>query len=191
MCSRGLPTWQLVVVLRLHQRTPQQGRGPVHSADVSRLPGRPWPWQRPVSGHDPSRDARRSGSTSDLGARAEGSRQPPGHRGHETAAGRRRAGSPHVPGARDWPGWSDKPRSPRSWSPSAKRASPTARALVTHGRPLLCENKHGCHVTSSGASIVPATLASSVIVCRLLPVGCRAFAACSPPAGGMGGLLAR
>jgi hypothetical protein len=29
--------------------------------------------------------------------------------------------------------------------------------------------------------IVPPTLAFGVVVCRLLPAGCRAFAACSPP----------
>ena len=38
-------------------------------------------------------------------------------------------------------------------------------------------------VTSSDASIGPLALASGVVVCRLLPVGCRAFTACSPPIG--------
>jgi hypothetical protein len=35
-----------------------------------------------------------------LGAGTEGGRQPPGHRSHAPTAGRRRAGSAHVPGAR-------------------------------------------------------------------------------------------
>jgi hypothetical protein len=34
-------------------------------------------------------------------------------------------------------------------------------------------------------------LAPAVVSCRLLSLGCKVFAACSPPAGGMGGLLAR
>src|SRR5512132_2525953 len=35
----------------------------------------------------------------DLGAGAEGGRQPPAHRGHAPTTGRRRAGGSHVPGA--------------------------------------------------------------------------------------------
>jgi DNA invertase Pin-like site-specific DNA recombinase len=50
----GFPLGDSLLVLRIHQRTVQQGRGPVHGADVCRLPGGPWPWQRSVSGHDPS-----------------------------------------------------------------------------------------------------------------------------------------
>jgi hypothetical protein len=38
-------------------------------------------------------------------------------------------------------------------------------------------------VTSGNASIAPPTSASGVVSCRLLPAGCRVFAACSPPAG--------
>jgi hypothetical protein len=49
-------------------------------------------------------------------------------------------------------------------------------------RPLPCENKHGRPATSGDASIGPLTLASSVVACRLLPAGCRAFAARLPPA---------
>jgi DNA invertase Pin-like site-specific DNA recombinase len=50
----GFPLGDSLLVLRIHQRTVQQGRGSVHGADVCRLPGGPWPWQRSVSGHDPS-----------------------------------------------------------------------------------------------------------------------------------------
>ena len=53
-----------------------------------------------------------------------------------------------------------------------------------------CENKHGPHVTSSNASIMPLALASSVVACRLLPVSCRGFA-CSPPANLQGVVLSR
>jgi hypothetical protein len=56
--------------------------------------------------------------------------------------------------------------------------------------PLLCEDKYGRRVTSGDATIGPLTLAPSVVLCRLMLSGCRAFAACSPPAGGIGGLLA-
>jgi hypothetical protein len=45
------------------------------------------------------------------------------------------------------------------------------------------ERKHRRPLTSGDASIVPLTLASGVVVCRLLLPRCRAFAACSPPAG--------
>jgi hypothetical protein len=37
-------------------------------------------------------------------------------------------------------------------------------------------------LTSGDAAIVPLTVASGVVVCRLLPVGYGAFAAFSPPA---------
>jgi hypothetical protein len=37
-------------------------------------------------------------------------------------------------------------------------------------------------MTSGDAAIVPLTLAFRVVACRLLSAGCRAFAACSPPA---------
>jgi hypothetical protein len=41
---------------------------------------------------------------------------------------------------RGWPGWSAKPRLPRTWSPSARRqGSATADVVVTSRRPLLCE----------------------------------------------------
>ena len=66
MCSRGLPLGDSLLVLRLHQRTVRQGRGSVHGADVCRLPGRRWLWQRPVSGHAQSRAARRSGAAPEL-----------------------------------------------------------------------------------------------------------------------------
>jgi hypothetical protein len=59
-------------------------------------------------------------------------------------------------------------------------------ALIT-----ACENKYGRRGTRGDAVIVPPTLASSVATCRLLLPGCSVFAACSPPAGGIGGLLAR
>jgi hypothetical protein len=54
--------------------------------------------------------------------------------------------------------------------------------ISRHG-PLLCERKHGLRVTSGDAGSVPPTLAFAVVACRLLLPGCRAFAACSPPAG--------
>ena len=38
-------------------------------------------------------------------------------------------------------------------------------------------------VTTRNASIEPLTLTFAVVASRLLPSGCRAFAACSPPAG--------
>jgi hypothetical protein len=53
--------------------------------------------------------------------------------------------------------------------------------------PLLCERKHRHPVTSGNASIAPLTLAFAVVVCRLLPSGCRVFAAYSPPAGSVHG----
>jgi hypothetical protein len=43
------------------------------------------------------------------------------------------------------------------------------------------ENKYGRPMTSGDASIVPLSLASSVVGCQLLSAGCRVFAACSPP----------
>jgi hypothetical protein len=54
----------------------------------------------------------------------------------------------------------------------------TRRHLYGMG-PLLCEHKHGHRLTSSNAATLPLTLASGVVVCRLLPVGCRVFAACA------------
>jgi hypothetical protein len=47
----------------------------------------------------PSSDARRPGPVADLGAGAEGQRQPPGHRRHAEATGRRRGRCSHAPGA--------------------------------------------------------------------------------------------
>jgi len=74
-CVRGgSPFGNSLLVLRIHQRTLQRGRGPVHGADVCRLPGRPRPRQRPSSGDDPRGDARRLGPASHLGAGAEGGR---------------------------------------------------------------------------------------------------------------------
>jgi hypothetical protein len=53
-----------------------------------------------------------------------------------------------------------------------------------HGSgPLSCEDKQGRPSTSSDAAVVLPTLAFAVVACRLLPPGCRACAACSPPAG--------
>jgi hypothetical protein len=49
--------------------------------------------------------------------------------------------------------------------------------------PLPCERKHRHLVTSRNASIAPLTLAFSVVAYQLLSAGCKAFAACSPPAG--------
>jgi hypothetical protein len=49
-------------------------------------------------------------------------------------------------------------------------------------RPLPCERKHRHLVTSGDAARGPLTLAYGVVVCRMLPAGCRVFAACSPPA---------
>jgi hypothetical protein len=37
-------------------------------------------------------------------------------------------------------------------------------------------------MTCGDAVIVPLTLASSAVACRLLSADCRVFAACSPPA---------
>jgi hypothetical protein len=51
--------------------------------------------------------------------------------------------------------------------------------------PLPCEDKHGRQVTSGNAVIGTLTLAFAVVVCRLVLPGCRAFAACSPPAVGL------
>jgi hypothetical protein len=48
--------------------------------------------------------------------------------------------------------------------------------------PLACEHKHRHLLTRRNASIAPLTLAFGVIACRMLPSGCRVFAACSPPA---------
>jgi hypothetical protein len=56
------------------------------------------------------------------------------------------------------------------------------RRPLTHLWPLPYERKHGRRATSSDAVVVPSTLASGVVVCRVLPAGYRAFAACSPPA---------
>jgi hypothetical protein len=47
--------------------------------------------------------------------------------------------------------------------------------------PLPCERKHRHFVTSGNPSMVRLTLASGVVVHRLLPSGYRAFAACWPP----------
>ena len=49
--------------------------------------------------------------------------------------------------------------------------------------PLPCERKHPHLDTSGNASIAPLTLAFAVVACRLVPSGCRFFAACSPPGG--------
>jgi hypothetical protein len=59
----------------------------------------PRPRQRPLSGDDPRGDASRPEPDGDLGAGAEGGRQPPAHRGHAPTTGCRRAGGSHVPGA--------------------------------------------------------------------------------------------
>ena len=57
------------------------------------------------------------------------------------------------------------------------------RHLVTSCWPLPCERTHRRPLTSGDASIMPPTLASCVVACRLLSSGCRLFAACSPPMG--------
>jgi hypothetical protein len=45
---------------------------------------------------------------------------------------------------RDWPGWSAKPRSPRSWSPSARRhQTATTDVVVAPRRPLPCDSESG------------------------------------------------
>ena len=103
----------------------------LHGADV---PGRPRPRQRPLSGDDPVGAASRPGHAVDLGAGAEGGRQPPAHRGHAPTTGCRRAGGSHVPGARGWPGWSGKPRSPKSWWRSGSELRKTAQDHDHTGR---------------------------------------------------------
>jgi hypothetical protein len=57
-----------------------------------------------------------------------------------------------------------------------------ADVVVASRRPLPCERKHRHLGTSGHASIASVTLAFAVVVCRMLPAGCRVFAACSPPA---------
>jgi hypothetical protein len=56
------------------------------------------------------------------------------------------------------------------------------RRPLAHLWPLACEHKHRHLMTSGNASITRLTLAFGVVACRLLLSGCRAFAACSPPA---------
>jgi hypothetical protein len=63
----------------------------------------------------------------------------------------------------------------------ASENSGQTRATATT-RDHRSENKHGRRMTSSNAVIVPLTLPSRVVACPLLLVGCRVFAACSPPA---------
>jgi hypothetical protein len=158
-CVRGrLPLGNSLLVLRLHHQTVQQGRGPIHGADVCRLPGRPWPWQRPVSGHDPSRAARRSGAAPELGARAEGSRQPPviAVMRQRLAAGEQVARMDQEPGL----AWLERQAEvAEGWSASAKRASATTEALVAHlgrccvkqARPLL--DQQGCRDRGSDLGV--------------------------------------
>jgi hypothetical protein len=108
--------------------------GPVHGADVRGPPGRPRPGQRPVPGPDPRRAARRAGPAADRGAGA--TRRPP------TAGSSRSCASAWPPGSRwlacirsrGWPGWSAKPRSSRTWSPSARRQRGTTTKLVAASR---------------------------------------------------------
>ena len=68
-----------------------------------------------------------------------------------------------------------------TWSAASKRAA------QVYGRvppcPLSWAHSPGPCVRSRDASVVPTTLAVAVVARRLLPVGCRAFAARSPPAG--------
>jgi hypothetical protein len=66
----------------------------------------------------------------------------------------------------------------------------TSIRWIVEARPLPCERKHGRRLTSGDASIVLLTLASSVVVCRLVLLGCTTFAACSPPAGTACGIRA-
>jgi hypothetical protein len=63
-----------------------------------------------------------------------------------------------------------------------QQRSAAAEVVVAPRRPLSRENKHGRTLTSSNASFMPLTLASGLVACRLLPVGCRLFAAYLPPA---------
>jgi hypothetical protein len=62
--------------------------------------------------------------------------------------------------------------------------------LTRQDHDLCCVNASiGYLVTSSIVSIAPLTLAFAVVVCRMLPAGCRMFA-CSPPVGlALGGQL--
>jgi hypothetical protein len=55
-----------LLVLRRQQQAVQQGGGPLHGADVCRLPGDPRPRQRPLPGHDSHPDACWSGPAPDL-----------------------------------------------------------------------------------------------------------------------------
>src|SRR5262245_1695674 len=80
-----------LLLLRRHRRTLQQRGGSLHGADVRRLPGRTRLRQRPLSGDDPGGDARWPRSAPNLGAGAEGRRQPPAHRSHASAPGCRGA----------------------------------------------------------------------------------------------------
>src|SRR5215216_3115146 len=85
-------------------------------------------------------------------------------------------------------------RAHRHQAPSTSASDParfSRRQGVTAGTfaTLLCERKHRRPVTSGDAGIVPLTLGFAVVVCRLLPSGCRAFAACMPPAAPSCGLV--
>jgi hypothetical protein len=53
------------------------------------------------------------------------------------------------------------------------------------------ENKHGRPMTCGDTVIGPLTLASSVIVCRLLLSSGRVFAACLPPVSSMASALTK
>src|SRR4029453_2720768 len=104
-------------ILRDHQRPIQQGRGPVHGADVRRLPGRPRPRQRPYpvmtgaqmrAGLDllptwaseqkapPTATSSRSCANGWRGGGGRKRAQPPRHRGHAPTAGGGRGGGPDV-----------------------------------------------------------------------------------------------
>src|SRR5215207_7982445 len=101
-----------------------------------------------------------------LGVGAEGGRQPPAHRGHAPAPGRRGAGGPACTRSRGWPGWSAKPRSPRTWSPSATRQpSATTDVVAAPRRPLPCESA----VQDFAAQVNGCETAADLYVrCRLL-----------------------
>jgi hypothetical protein len=87
---------------------------PVHGADVCRLPGHPRPRQWPLSGHDPRRDAGRSGSTATwaLEQKAAANRQVIAVMGQRRAAGEQVA---RMYQEQEWPGWNARRRSPRIW----------------------------------------------------------------------------
>ena len=119
---------------------------------------------------------------------------------------RHRADESHHPADRLRPPQADPTLGPRIFAETSGWPEPARRlelsALVVHpgprvgswrevallgampaARDLCCERKHRHRMTSSDAAIVPLTLASCVVACRLLLSGCRLFAACSPPMG--------